>query len=168
VTAATLTTLMRHGTRFAARFEQQPAALLSHLDEALRHHTREATCTALCVRIEPDRLVLSSAGHPPALIARGRELREVPEPGPLLGAFEDASWSQQEVEIAPGEVVLLYTDGVSDTLGGRGRFGRDRLRSLMAEHAHEGPHLLLEALDRVLRADEQRRDDLAALAFARS
>ncbi len=169
VTAATMTTLMRYGARFAARFEPEPAAILKHLDEVLRHHRREATCTAMCARIEVDRMVVGSAGHPPALIASGDgEVREVPDPGPLLGAFADADWQQEEIPVAPGEIVLFYTDGVTDTLGSRGRFGRDRLRALLADHTNESPAALLSHLEHALQkhgGDGQ--DDLAALALAR-
>ncbi len=169
VSAATLTALMRYGASFAARSKPQPAGILEQLDEGLRHHVREATCTALCARLEPDRLLFSSAGHPPALLVSPTGgVREVPEPGPLLGAFEDASWEQQEVPIAPGELVLLYTDGVTDTLG-RGRLGRGRLRALLAEHGSLGPQGLLKQLELALRENGRsgRWDDLAALALAR-
>jgi hypothetical protein len=169
VTAATLTALMRYGAGFAARSKPEPAAILQQLDEGLRHHVREATCTALCARLEPDRVLLSSAGHPPALLASPTGgVREVPEPGPLLGAFEDGRWQQHEVPIAAGELVLLYTDGVTDTLG-RGRLGRGRLRALLAEHGGLGPQALLEQLELALRENGRsgRWDDLAALALAR-
>jgi serine phosphatase RsbU (regulator of sigma subunit)/PAS domain-containing protein len=169
VAAATLTALMRYGASFAARSKPEPESILAQLDEGLRHHVREATCTALCAGLESDRLLLSSAGHPPALLVSPTGgVREVPDPGPLLGAFEDASWEQHEVPIAPGELVLLYTDGVTDTLG-RGRLGRGRLRALLAEHAGRGPQSLLEQLERALRenASGGRWDDLAALALFR-
>jgi Stage II sporulation protein E (SpoIIE)/GAF domain len=169
VTAATLTALMRYGTSFAARSRPEPAAILEQLDEGLRHHVREATCTALCARLETDRLLVSSAGHPPAVLASPTgAVREVPEPGPLLGAFEDGHWEQHEVSIAPGELVLLYTDGVTDTLG-RGRLGRGRLRALLAEHGGRGPRGLLEQLELALRENGRsgRWDDVAALALAR-
>jgi serine phosphatase RsbU (regulator of sigma subunit) len=169
VTAATLTALMRYGASFAARSKPEPAAILEQLDEGLRHHVREATCTALCARLEADRLLLSSAGHPPALLVSPTGgVREVPEPGPLLGAFEDAAWQQHEVPIAPGELVLVYTDGVTDTLG-RGRLGRGRLRALLVEHGDRGPQELLEQLELALRENGRagRWDDLAALALVR-
>lgn len=169
VTAATLTALMRYGATFAARFKPEPAAILEQLDEALRHHVREATCTALCARLESDRLLLSSAGHPPALLVSPTGVvREAPEPGPLLGAFADGRWQQHETPIAPGELVLLYTDGVTDTLG-RGRLGRGRLRALLAEHGGRGPQGLLERLEVALQQNgrQGRWDDLAALALAR-
>ncbi len=171
VEAATLTALMRYGASFAARFGAEPALILEQLDDALRHQVRGATCTALCARLESDCLVLSSAGHPPALVVgRGQAVRETPQPGPLLGAFDDARWQQHEIPVSPGELVLLYTDGVTDILGGHERVGRDRLRALLADHADEGPAAVLARLERELRDSNSRTarwDDLAALALTR-
>ncbi len=120
VTAATVTALMRYGARFASRLEPQPAAILHRLDEELRRLSSQMLCTALCARLGPGELVLSSAGHPPALRvdADGR-VTEAPVPGPLLGAFEDATWNEETVAVGPGDLVLLYTDGVTETAGER-------------------------------------------------
>jgi serine phosphatase RsbU (regulator of sigma subunit) len=169
VTAATLTALMRNGAHFAAGTEAEPAAILERLDEGLRRHGREATCTALCVRLEHERLVLASAGHPPALLASpSGEVRELATPGPLLGAFADASFRQEEVPISAGDVLLTYTDGVIQALGS-GPVGRDRLRALLAEEAGQPPQVVLSRLESGL--SEHRRDarldDVAALAFSR-
>lgn len=169
VTAATLTALMRNGAHFAAGTETEPAAILARLDEGLRRHGREATCTALCARLERERLVLASAGHPPALLAsRNREVRELPTPGPLLGAFEDAKFRQDEVTIAAGDVALFYTDGVLQALGS-GPVGRDRLRALLAEQAGQPPKAVLNRLEAALREHRRdaRGDDVAALALSR-
>src|SRR5205807_81591 len=169
VTAATLTALMRNGAHFAAGTEAEPAAILQRLDEGLRRHGQEATCTALCARLERDRIVVSSAGHPPALLASGGgEVRELPAPGPLLGAFEDASFRQEEASINARDVMLLlYTDGVIAALGA-GHVGRDRLRALLADQAGQQPRAVLKRLEAVLREHRRdaRVDDVAALAFA--
>jgi serine phosphatase RsbU (regulator of sigma subunit) len=94
VTAATLTALLRHGARFASRVEPEPAAILHRLDEVLRERAGTSLCTALCARIGEGTLVLSSAGHPPALIVDADgTVTETPTPGPLLGAFADATWT---------------------------------------------------------------------------
>lgn len=170
VTAATLTALMRNGAHFAAGTETEPAAILARLDEGLRRHGREATCTALCARLEPERLVLASAGHPPALLVSSNngEAQELTTPGPLLGAFDDASFKQAEVSIGAGDVALVYSDGVLAALGS-GRIGRDRLRALLAEQAGQPPQVVLSRLEAGLREHQRdaRVDDLAALALAR-
>jgi serine phosphatase RsbU (regulator of sigma subunit) len=168
IAAASLTALMRYGARFASRLEPQPAAILSRLDEELQRRPGSSLCTALCLQLRPSEVVISSAGHPPALIVDARgNVREVPAPGPLLGAFEGSEWPEQTVPVSPEELILIYTDGVTDTPGSQERFGLDRLRALLAENAGATPDLLLERLDQALDAfrGAEPRDDVAALAF---
>ncbi len=168
VAAATLTALMRYGARFASRLEPQPAAILRRLDEELRQRTSGALCTALCARLDDGALVLSSAGHPPALIVNpDGEITEAPSPGPLLGAFEDADWSEDEVRVGPHNLILFYTDGVTETVGEQERFGRERLRGLLAECAGASPHELLGALSAALAEfrEGEAADDVAAVAL---
>jgi len=168
VTAATLTGLMRTGARFVSRLEPQPAAILHRLDQELRHRPGTAFCTALCARVGAGELVLSSAGHPPALIVDANaDVRETPTPGPLLGAFDGAQWGEEEVPVGPGELVLLYTDGVTEAAGPHERFGLPRLQRLLAEHSGASPSQLLEALDAALDQfyEGEAADDVAALAL---
>jgi serine phosphatase RsbU (regulator of sigma subunit) len=170
--AATLTGLMRHGARFSGRLEPEPDAVLRHLDEELRNRASSAMCTALCARIGERRLVVASAGHPPALhLAANGDVTEAPAPGPLLGAFEDAEWCPQTLPVAPGELVLLYTDGITETASGVGeRYGIGRLRRFLSAHAGIAPEPLLRALDAELgdfRGGEP-TDDVAALALTPS
>jgi PAS domain S-box-containing protein len=170
VAAATLTGVMRQGARFAGRLEPEPEAVLRHLDEELRERPASAMCTALCATIHQRRLVLASAGHPPALhVTATGAVTEVPTPGPLLGAFEDSEWEAESLAVASGELVLLYTDGVTETAAESGeRYGVDRLRRLLSAHAGSGPQPLLDALDAALdlfRGGEP-TDDIAALALA--
>ena len=168
VTAATLTGLMRSGARFVSRLEPQPAAILHRLDEELRQRPGTALCTALCARLGAGELVLSCAGHPPALIVdASANVTETPAPGPLLGAFDDAEWGEEAVAVGPGELMLLYTDGVTEAAGPDERFGLQRLRELLAEHSGVSPGELLEALDMALEQfrEGQAADDVAALAL---
>jgi PAS domain S-box-containing protein len=170
VRAAAMTALMRHGARFASRLEPEPAAILARLNEFLRQRAGDAMCTALCVQFRADHVVASSAGHPPALIvARDREIREEPATGPLLGAFASAVWPEQTIDVSPDELILLYTDGVTETAGRSERFGSERLRALLAKHASATPTALIASLEAALDAfgTEAGRDDIAALALRR-
>jgi serine phosphatase RsbU (regulator of sigma subunit) len=168
VTAATLTSLMRYGARFASRVEPHPAAIVRRLDEELRDRPEGVLCTALCARLHENSLVLCSAGHPPAMIVDAQgAVTESPEPGPLLGAFKDADWPQDTLPVDASGMVLLYTDGVIDTTGLEERFGSERLRAFLSENAGLGPAQLLGKLDETLATFRggSANDDIAALAL---
>ena len=168
VTAASMTALMRHGARVASRLEPHPSAILSRLDEALKLSSRRSLCTALCLSLHDGHVIISSAGHPPGLLVqRDGTVRQAPSPGPLLGAFEGAEWHEEAVSIAPGEVLVLYTDGVIESAGEVDRFGEQRLQALLAEQAGRAPAELLAHLDAALEAFRAgpERDDVAAVAL---
>jgi serine phosphatase RsbU (regulator of sigma subunit) len=170
VHAAAMTALMRHGARFASRLEPQPTAILARLNEFLRERPGDAMCTALCLQLRGEEVVLSSAGHPPGLVVdRHGHIREEPATGPLLGAFVNPSWPEQRLSVRGDELILLYTDGIPETAGRRGRFGMERLHELMAEHADATPADLLAGIDAALDAfgSEAGHDDIAALALRR-
>jgi PAS domain S-box-containing protein len=168
VRAATLTSLLRHGARFASHLEPDPVAIIQLLDEELRRRDDGAMATALCTALHDHSLLVCSAGHPPALIVDASgHVRETAPGGPLLGAFTDSAWHPQRVPVADGEIVLLYTDGVTETVGADDRFGTRRLASFLSRHAGREPHALLRALESEL--DRFRGgpagDDIAALAL---
>ena len=168
VAAASATSLMRHGARFASRLEPDPVAILRRLDEELRRGPGTAMCTALCAALHEGGLTMCSAGHPPALIVdRAGTVSEVPAPGPLLGAFPDSIWQQERVPVSQGELVLMYTDGVTETIGDTNRFGGGRLRRLLSGHADASPAQLLAVLEEALAEFRggPATDDVAALAL---
>jgi PAS domain S-box-containing protein len=168
VEAAAMTSLVRHGARFLVKHEQDPTAILARLDQALREQSGLSLCSALCVRLERDRVTMSSAGHPSPLIVRddGR-VREIGGSGPLLGGWEESSWGQKAVFVREDETLLMYTDGVTDTCGATERFGTARLRRVLTEHAGSEPRDLLDALEAALDAfqAEGHSDDTGAVAL---
>lgn len=168
VQAASMTSLVRHGARFLAKQEHSPSAILARLDEALREQPGLSLCSALCVRLAPDRFVMSSAGHPaPLLVRSDGRVREIGGSGPLLGGWEGSVWADRTIAISPGETLLMYTDGVTDTRGEEERFGGGRLRRLLADNAEAAPAELLTqlgaALDRF--QAEGHSDDTGAVAL---
>jgi serine phosphatase RsbU (regulator of sigma subunit) len=64
-------------------------------------------------------------------------------------------------------MLLIYTDGVTDTHGEQERFGRDRLREFLAEHAEFSPAEMMVALDRQLERFQAAgdADDTGAVAL---
>jgi PAS domain S-box-containing protein len=168
VEAASMTSLVRHGARFLAKREHSPSRILAQLDEELRSQPGLSLCSALCVRLEQGRFVMSSAGHPPPLLVRddGR-IREIGGSGPLLGGWEGSAWEDRVLELGPDETLLMYTDGVTDTRGEAERFGAARLRRLLSDRAGSSPSELLAGLERELDRfqAEGHADDTGAVAL---
>jgi serine phosphatase RsbU (regulator of sigma subunit) len=74
---------------------------------------------------------------------------------------------ERAVPIAANETLFLYTDGVVDTLGEHDRFGTERLKRLVSEHATEPPARMLAELEAGLDRFQVGRqaDDTAAVAL---
>jgi PAS domain S-box-containing protein len=169
VEAAALTSLVRHTLRATAEFVSSPAELLRRLDAMLKRQ-RGAVCTALCLRLDEDGVTLAVGGHPLPVLLDGDGARDVGEYGPLLGAFKNAEWSDMALELDDGGTLVMYTDGVTDAVGGEGeRFGLGRLQAALNRCRHMSASQVIKNL---AAAVEQFRvgehaDDMAALVLRR-
>ncbi|MFE5912499.1 SpoIIE family protein phosphatase [Streptomyces wedmorensis] len=107
--------------------------VLGRLNALLLHTAtdeRGATATMVMGRYRPwdHRLTWVRAGHPPPLLVRDGEASFLPQPaGCLLGAEPDARYGEAEVELLPGDHLLLYTDGLVEEPGEDLSVGLDRL-----------------------------------------
>jgi PAS domain S-box-containing protein len=138
VEAAATTALARHTIRAAAIQATTPAQILSVLNEALRSQPQELRlCTAAVglLQIEDSRarLSLASGGHPLPLHLRpdGR-VEPIGRSGTLLGAVPNPELGQQELELSAGDILVFYTDGVSELRIGGGQFGVEELTAVVA------------------------------------
>jgi PAS domain S-box-containing protein len=172
IEAAALTALVRHSGRMAARFDPRPAHVLALINRALREQPRLSLVTAVCALLETNggaaRLTVASGGHPLPLRRRpGGDPASLGDHGVLLGVDGDGDWQETAVDLAPGDTLLFYTDGVTETPGARSaRFGEDRLLDAMAR-AGERPEDLLAEIERALREFQSgvTIDDRAMLAM---
>jgi serine phosphatase RsbU (regulator of sigma subunit) len=118
--AAAVTALARYTLRATAMRERSPARILLTLNEAmLRQRTDRRFCTVLYASIEVGdggtELRFANGGHPlPLVIRADGTVREVGEPGTLLGILPDPDLGDEEVTLEPGDSIVLYTDGVTD------------------------------------------------------
>ncbi|HEX4109272.1 MAG TPA: SpoIIE family protein phosphatase [Solirubrobacteraceae bacterium] len=170
IAAATLTARVRHTLRAASEFQRSPAALLELVDRTLRRRSTMSLCTALCMRLDGDRVTLAVGGHPlPLHLSGGGAVEEVGRPGPLLGAFANAAWHDVSVRLEQGGTLLAYTDGVTDARGGGGRLGLAGLRSALSPPAASAGELIDHLHRRLIEFQVGRAaDDVAALALRRS
>ncbi len=73
-----------------------------------------------------------NAGHLPPLIIRHHGVEQMGKGGPALGLIDSAEFSEQAVDLGPGEIVLIYSDGLIETRNAAGEFfGEERLRTLL-------------------------------------
>ena len=109
--------------------------------------------TLFCGLLDPQahRLVFVNAGHnPPLLVRAGGEIRELEATGMPAGLSRDAEYEQASVPIEPGDVLLAFTDGVTDAspqgLGGD-PLGSEGLMEMVRPLRHLGARELLDRLD---------------------
>jgi sigma-B regulation protein RsbU (phosphoserine phosphatase) len=61
-------------------------------------------------------------------------LKKLEKTGTLVGLFDDVAWEEKTISINPGEVLILYTDGISEAQNNSGQFfGNDRLEEILRE-----------------------------------
>jgi PAS domain S-box-containing protein len=169
--AAALTAMVRYSIRVAAIDQRRPAAILQRVNEAMVSQAQgESFSTACYVRVVPAargfRITVCSAGHPLPLIVRAGQVIPVGSPGGLIGLFHDIRLSEHTTELLPGDVLVLYTDGVTEAHGIAGLFGEERLEEVLLHHAGRPVEEMVQAVrGAVLSWSTGRRDDLAILAF---
>ena len=170
--AAALTGLARHTLRTAAKLLVDPLDAVGTLNAELLARDQMSLCSVAAVLLrEHDggaTAEIVCAGHPLPLLAGGGQVRPVGDFSPMLGASRVEQWSRTTVELATGDVLVLYTDGVFDAVGADGRFGEERLQETVAG--------VRDAADAVARIDAAlsafatgaQADDTAVLAVERT
>jgi PAS domain S-box-containing protein len=170
VEAAALTAMARYTLATAARFDPSPSAVVQLLNHVLVERASISLLTVACAHVRPTAsgavMRLTSAGHPLPVLARaGHAPSTIGPRGLLLGMSPAGRWQEQVVELTPGDTVLFYTDGVTDTPAGRERFGEERLLAAIADAAV--PASMIASVQRALRAFQVGGvvDDRAMLAL---
>jgi GAF domain-containing protein len=138
-TAAAMTSLARHTLRVASLHEPTPSRVLGVLNsEVHRHGWPDLFCTAAYVHALPAAgggfdLTVALGGHPPGLLRRSDgSIEEAGRVGTLLGVSEPPALVDHRLHLAPGDMLLLYTDGVTEHREGTRMFGEQRLADLLA------------------------------------
>ena len=104
-----------------------------------------ATIAVVDIDAATGRCTYASAGHPPLLLLGPRGLAQLPSTGPLVGPFP-AAWESDDFQLAKGESVVVYTDGVTEARNASGdEFGLDRLGGAAFGHHREPASAIVQA-----------------------
>jgi sigma-B regulation protein RsbU (phosphoserine phosphatase) len=88
-----------------------------------------------------------NAGHDPPLLLRDGQITELSSSGFPIGIVPDATYAAERIELRPGDVLLLYTDGAVDALTFQGEcFGRARLRDSLLRYADQPTERLVQQI----------------------
>jgi sigma-B regulation protein RsbU (phosphoserine phosphatase) len=159
--------------RTLARQLETPAEILGRLnDELAAQNPRSMFVTMACLDVRGAKVTCANAGHDAALVVGSSPPRSVaPSSGTVLGLFPGQEYANETVDLAPGDTLLLYTDGVSEAAdAAQSLFGEDRVRECFADG---GGKTASESVDRLLgrvrafAAGAPQSDDITILALRR-
>lgn len=171
--AAAITAIARHTIRAVAPDMRHPCQILRRLNETmLGHDLDERFCSVVVARVTPIvggvRMSVCCAGHlAPMVVRADGRVERVGVPGTLLGLFPGIRLLEETVQLHRGDMIVAFTDGVTEATRNGEEFGEERAEKVLAgcvgTSATEAVSTLL---DEVLRfGGQQSRDDIAILAL---
>ena len=179
--AAAVLALARYTIRTVATRESHPSAVLDGLNEAMlrqrREHDNYKFCTVAYASLETNegdtehgaKVTVCCGGHsPPFLLKADGSIYKIGQPGRVLGMFDDANLTEQEAHLAPGDALVLFTDGVVEARSPEGIFfGEERLMTILRSSVALDASTMAGRIEgAVLNFQEQNpRDDIAILVL---
>ncbi|MGW7342617.1 PP2C family protein-serine/threonine phosphatase [Streptomyces sp. NPDC054854] len=158
--AAALTSLTRYTLRAAAIYDPDPRAALANLDTVLKGEYQGDNprfCTAVFGVLDAASdgsftVTLAGGGHPPTLAVRADGTVEPVSTtgGQLIGLLPDPHFVQTTTHLAPGDTLLLYTDGLIEARTADGSMlGEEGLTRHLSAHAARGADGLLATVHKL-------------------
>jgi serine phosphatase RsbU (regulator of sigma subunit) len=164
-----------HVRTYASIYPSQPEEVLGAVNRRIMADTdAKQFATMFYGVLDPQdgRLVYANAGHLPPILHyanESAELGKLVRTGRPLCMFENEGWGQDIVQLDPGSLLLLYTDGITETQDGNGEFyGEERLIAFLEQQtgavAQDVLRLLLRDLDS-FREGAPQMDDIALVVI---
>jgi serine phosphatase RsbU (regulator of sigma subunit)/pSer/pThr/pTyr-binding forkhead associated (FHA) protein len=176
IPAALLMARFSADVRYCLAAEPDPARAVSRLNAVIASsgwQDRFVTCAVAVLDLATHEVALVNAGHLPPLVRHGdRQVEQFGEAqaGIPLGIAADYEYQKAQLVLAPGEMIALYTDGLSEAMNGQGElFGIHRLRSQFGSSAESLPAVGRQLLDGVRQfvGQHPQSDDICLVAFGR-
>lgn len=162
---------------YATEYPAQPELVLNAVNRRILEDTAaHEFVTVFYGVLDPStgELVYANGGHCPALLARTQEPGDVQtlcNTGTVLGIFPEVTWRQGAVQLAPGDVLVLYTDGITEARDTQDRlFEEDRLREALIANWGQPAETIRDAILRTVDefvGDAPQSDDIALVVVVR-
>jgi len=164
--AAALMAQLRHGLRAYALEGMAPSEVADRLDALIHSPDLERLATLIYAVVSPDLSIdFVNAGHlPPLVVGAEGGARFVETTGGVPIGCQAGDYVDNHVDIGPGDVFVLYTDGLIERRGESIEAGMERLLAA-ADDAPTDPTELADHLLRVLMPGAGGEDDIALLAI---
>ena len=151
---------------------ESPGRILSLLNRHLYRSTQpEKYATLFLAYYDADsaRLTYSNAGQlPPLVLCREGTVRRLDKGGTVVGLMDGMHYEEGSVSLDPGDIVVAYSDGVTEPENDFGDFGEERLMEVVYRYRDEPLHVIsaqvMQALDAWIGAEEQPDDITLVLA----
>jgi PAS domain S-box-containing protein len=174
VPAALFMALSRIVVRVNALWHRDPAKAIYSANNTIAHDAKSGMFVTLFFGLlnEKDHsLTYVNAGHNPPLIFRSHDAmfgRLLPT-GIALGAMENQKYRSQSLKIEKGDVVVMYTDGVTESINSKEElFGEKRLSEVIHRNAHQSAQVILEQIlssVKLFAGDMPQFDDITLLVI---
>jgi sigma-B regulation protein RsbU (phosphoserine phosphatase) len=132
-----------------ANYNASAAQVLAQINRGmLRRNVEARFLTTFYAMLQSDGLLTySNGGHNPPVLLTAGEVRRLETGGTVLGVFERVRFDEEKVPLRPGDVVVVFSDGLSEALNDAGEeFTDERLLASVTAHRHQAPQQLLDGL----------------------
>jgi sigma-B regulation protein RsbU (phosphoserine phosphatase) len=169
--AALLTALLQGIFATEAGLGRSPADAMERANNTLMRKALQARyATAFYGILAPGgQLTYTNAGHNAPLLVRASGIERLKTGGTILGAFPDATFSQGSLSLSPSDLVVVFSDGVTEAFAGEWEeFGEERLIECVRSNATLAPRALLDQVLAAVRAftgDSPQSDDQTVLVL---
>jgi phosphoserine phosphatase RsbU/P len=169
--AALLSAMMQGIFAAQAASNDRPSQTITRVNLALyRRGIESRFVTLMYGSLERDgRLTYTNAGHNPPLIVGKGPVRRLEVGGPIVGLFEAASFTEETVQLTPGDWLVVFSDGVSEALSADGEeYGEARIVTTAQKHVGAEPPEMLQAIFtdvRTFTKGAAQNDDITALVL---
>ena len=169
--AALLTALLQGIFATEAGLGRSPADAMERANNTLMRKALQARYATVFYGIlaPGGQLTYTNAGHNAPLLVRASGIERLKTGGTILGAFPDATFEQGIVTLSPGDLIVVFSDGVTEAFAGElEEFGEERLIECVRNNATLPPRALLDQVMAAVRAftgDSPQSDDQTVLVL---